>query len=218
MSNKNTDTLITALAADLAPVRRLSQPGKRLTVWVLVAFPLSLLLGALVEGQNIMLAFDRISDPRLVAELAAILATALTAGYAALSSAQPGRSPHMWVLPVVPFIVWLGLVGESCFTLWVKIGDQINFAPEWVCVPSVMATGAVPTLVIVLMIKRGTILNAPLTAMLATLAAAALGAVGLRLFHQPDAVVLVFLWQLIATIGLFVCSGITAAYMQHRAA
>ena len=218
MSNKNTDTLIKALAADLAPVRRLSQPGKRLTVWVLVAFPLSLLLGALVEGQNIMLAFDRISDPRLVAELAAILATALTAGYAALSSAQPGRSPHMWVLPVVPFLVWLGLVGESCFTLWVKIGDQINFAPEWVCVPSVMATGAVPTLVIVLMIKRGTILNAPLTAMLATLAAAALGAVGLRLFHQPDAVVLVFLWQLIATIGLFVCSGITAAYMQHRAA
>jgi len=218
MSNTEMDKLISALAVDLAPVQRLRPPAVRLAVWVFFALPISLLLGALVESQNIQLAADRLQDPRMLVELIAILATALSAGYAALCCVQPGRSRFAWTLPIVPFLTWLALIGESCWTLWQNVGGQISFAPHWVCVPAVISTGAVPTVLIVMMIRRGAVLNAPLTVMLTTLAASALGAVGLRLFHQPDAVALVFMWQLIATFMFFVISGLAAAYMQNRAA
>ena len=218
MSTMNTNTLISALTTDLRPTRRLSSPGYRLLKWVLVALPCSLLLGALVETQNIQLAITRISDPRMLVELAAILITALTAAYAALVSVQPGRPGLTWALPIIPFLAWLGLIGESCWSLWVKIGDQISFAPNWVCLPSVTATGAVPALAIILMIRRGVLFNAPLTFALATLAASALGAVALRLFHQPDAVALVFLWQLVATVMFIIGAAITAYIMQRRMA
>jgi hypothetical protein len=120
------------------------------------------------------------------------------------------------MLPVVPFLTWLWLIGDSCWTLWQQVGDQMSFAPHWTCLPAVVATGAVPTVLIVMMIRRGAILEAPKTVMLSILAASALGAVGLRLFHEPDAVALVFMWQLIATFMLFVVSGLVTAFMQNR--
>lgn len=213
-----TDDLIADLSRDLTPVRRLAHPAKRLAGWMVVALPVSLVLGALVESQHLTLAMERIRDPRIVVELVAILATAVAAGYAALSSAQPGRSQRVWLLPVVPFFVWLSLVGENCWRLFERIGpDQFSFAPHWVCFPSVAATGFAPALVMALLLKRGALLSPAMTVALGTLAAAALGAVGLRLYHPPDATVLLMLWQLIATVVFLGVAGGISALISRRA-
>ena len=151
--NKQTDDLIAQLAGGLQPVHRLAHPAKRLLVWVALALPVSLISGVLVEGQNLNMAIERLQDQRVIVELAAIMLTALLAGYAALSSAQPGRSDKVWLLPVLPFVAWLSLIGESCWTLFQQIGPaEFSFAPHWVCYPAVAATGFAPALFIAVLI------------------------------------------------------------------
>lgn len=219
--NQQTDNLIDALSADLAPVKRLAPVGRRLVFWLAVALPVSLALGSIVEQQTLgidttQLAAARLGDPRMAIELVAIFVTALAAGYATLASTVPGRSPHLWLLPVLPLLTWMALVGEGCWRLWLEVGDALSFAPHWSCYPSVVATGAVPALAIVVMVRRGSMLSPIPTIALATLAASALGAVGLRLFHPPDATVMLMLWQLVATVSFFALAALTAAWLRPQ--
>lgn len=216
---KTTENLIADLAGDLQPVKRLAHPAKRLVKWVVVALPASLFLGAVIEQQHLTLALERIRDARILIELAAILLTALTAGYAALCSTQPGRSSKMWALPIAPFVLWLSLIGENCWRLFEQVGpDQFSFAPHWTCYPSVAATGFAPALVMVVLLKRGALLTPSATVALGTLAAAALGAVGLRLYHPPDATAMLMLWQLIATVTFLAIASVASSYMSNRGA
>lgn len=225
----STEHLIASLSTDLPPVKRLAAPGKRLLGWVAVALPISLILGSVVEQQSFAivlgerrpfdLALQRLTEVRSLIELAAILITALTAGYAALSSAQPGRSPRVWMLPVLPFLAWLALVGESCFRLFEQVGpDQFSFAPHWTCYPSVLATGFAPALVIAILLKRGMLISPSLSTGLGVLAASALGAVGLRLFHPPDATALLLFWQLFATVTFLVIATAVGKILELREA
>lgn len=208
-------------------MKRMASPGKRLLTWLAVALPLSLIMGSIVEQQSFALvmgereafalAFERLTDARSLLELGAILLTALTAGYAALCGVQPGRSQKAWMLPVLPFMAWAALVGESCFQLFVKIGpDQFSYAPHWTCYPSVVATGAAPALVMVILLKRGMLTSPTVTVVLGVLSAAALGAVGLRLFHPPDATAMLLLWQLIATLTFLGLASMLSSYLSHR--
>ena len=212
-----TDDLIAQLGGNLPPVTRLAHPFKRLLHWLMIALPMSLVLGALLEQQHLSLALTRPQEPRLLWELGAIFATALTAGYAALSTAQPGRSQHIWLLPVLPFLTWLSLVGESCLQFIDQIGlAQFSFAPHWSCYPTVVATGFAPAVLMVVLVNRGAVLRPTQTIVLATLAASALGAVGLRLYHPPDATVILLLWQFIATVTFLGLAGLISNYMVTR--
>ena len=229
-ATRDTERLIDVLAADLAPVERLRSPARRLFAWLAAALPVSLILGALVEraglggplatpGAAVAQTLSRLGEPYALAEMAAILATAAAAGYAALASIQPGRSRALWALPIAPFLIWLAFVGEGCWQLWRQLGpDQFSFAPHWTCFPSVAATGAAPAILLVLMLRRGALTSPAPTAALAALAAAALGAVGLRLFHPPDATWLMLIWQFVATIVFFAASGVVAALLARRGA
>jgi len=214
---QTTDNLIAELSGDLKPVKRLPHPGKRLLGWLALALPASLILGALVEQQHLSLALERIHDTRIMLELAAILATALSAGYAALASAQPGRSDKVWMLPVVPFLVWLSLVSETCWRLFERLGpEQFSFAPHWTCYPSVVATGFAPAVLMVVLLRRGALTRPTVSVVLATLAASALGAVGLRLYHPPDATVLLLIWQFIATVTFLGLAALISGAMSRR--
>ncbi|PHS73923.1 MAG: hypothetical protein COB59_12535 [Rhodospirillaceae bacterium] len=212
-----TDNLIAQLAGGLEPVKRMSHPGVRMLGWIALALPVSLFLGAMLEDQNILFALERIQDPSLLTELIAIFATALTAGYAALCCAQPGRSTKAWMLPVFPFIAWLYLIGENCLSLYEQIGpDQFSFAPIWACFPAIATTGFAPALVMVILLRRGVLGQPTISAALAALAAAALGAVGLRLYHEPDATVMLLMWELIATITLMALTSLVFGYIYRR--
>ncbi len=215
--NQTTDNLIADLAGDLKPVKRLAHPAKRLLNWIALALPVSLVLGALVEQQHLALALERIHDARIMLEIAAILATALSAGYAALASAQPGRSEKVWMLPVLPFLVWLSFVSETCWRLFEQVGpDQFSFAPHWTCYPSVVATGFAPAIIMVVLLRRGAITRPTASVVLGTLAASALGAVGLRLYHPPDATALLLIWQFIATVTFLGMAALVSSYMSRR--
>lgn len=217
---RKTEDLINILSQDLNAVERMATPGKRLLFWLVIALPISLVLGSVVEQKTLgidttQLAVSRLGDIGMVMELIAILATAISAGFAALSSSQPGRSKQVWFLPIIPLLTWMALVGEGCWKLWLEIGpDKFSFVPHWSCYPSVVATGAIPAIALVIMLRQNTLFNPIITVGFATLGAAALGAVGLRLFHPPDATVMLMLWQLVATISFFLLSGLVATFIR----
>jgi len=215
--NQTTDTLIATLAKDLKPVKRMPDPSTCLLCWVVLALPVSLLLGSVVEQQHVSLAIERIHDPRVVLELVTILATALSAGYAALVSTQPGRNEKIWLLPVVPFLGWLSLVSESCWRLIEEVVPVLfSYTPHWTCFPSVVATGFAPALLMVMLLRRGAFIRPILTVVLGTLAASALGAVGLRLYHPPDATALLLIWQFIAMVMFLGAAALISAYISRR--
>jgi len=227
MTSTSTPNLIAALSQDLTPVHHIASPGWRLIGWLAVALPVSLVMGALVEQQSFALlagerepfelAMTRLTTGRSLLELGAILLTALTAAYAALCCVQPGRSDKAWMLPVLPFMAWLGLMGQNCLVLFQQIGyAQFSFVPHWTCYPSVVATGAAPAVVMVMLLRRGMVTTPTVTVVLAVLAASALGAVGLRLFHPPDATVMLLMWQFVATVTFLVAGALVSAYLSRR--
>jgi hypothetical protein len=69
----------------------------------------------------------------------------------------------------------------------------------------------------VVLLKRGAGLTPSMTVALGVLAASALGAVGLRLYHPPDATALLMLWQLIATVTFLGVAGLASRYWNRRA-
>lgn len=195
-----TNELIASLVADLKPVRRLFPPVWRLLGWLTVSMPAVAIVVALAGIRPDLMA--RLADPAFVAEQMTAAATALVAGWAALVACVPGtRRWQLWA-PVAPLALWTLSLGHQCWAEWVHLGASgMEFRPDWMCVPSIALTGAIPALAIVIAIRRGARLSAaPL--LWGSLAAAALANVALRLFHAEDAALMVIVWQF-GSVALF---------------
>jgi hypothetical protein len=190
----DTDRLIDTLAADLTPVRRLASPERRVALWLAVALPATAVVVAaygLRDDVAVMLA-----DPAFVVQMAAAVATALAAAWAAFSTGVPGARPWAVWAPVAPFAVWVASLGQQCVAEWLAFGAEgMEFAPDVECTGAIAVAGAVPALVIVAMIRRGANFRPGLTMLWGGLAAAALAYAAHRLFHERDAALLVLVWQ-----------------------
>jgi hypothetical protein len=98
-------------------------------------------------------------------------------------------------------------LGEGCWQTFAASGAEgLSFRIDFVCLPSILLVGILPGAVILKMIRQGAPIAPTTTTALATLAAAALGATALRLFHEQDASVMVLVWQfgsvvLLASLG-----------------
>jgi hypothetical protein len=208
MSTMDTDELIARLARDTVPVRRLPSPARRAVLWFAIALPaVALIVLAMSPRPDFA---ERLQDGRYLLEQAAALATAVLAAVAAFSAGVPGRSKWILWLPLVPLAVWLGSLGQGCWQTWLRIDTEgIHFSPDWICIPAIAITGAVPGAAMVAMIRRGAPLMPRLTMALGALAAGALADVGLRLFHPQDASLMVLVWQF-GTVALLTALASTA--------
>jgi hypothetical protein len=120
------DHLIQQLAERAQPVSRLLAPWRRTSLW----------LGASLAYVGIVVAAHLLAggglpgsiEPRLVLELAAILATAITAAIAAFSSVVPGRDRRLLLLPLIP-LKRLATLGHSCPQDWRVLGQPACCAP-----------------------------------------------------------------------------------------
>jgi hypothetical protein len=180
-----TDQLIGSLARDLSPVRRLRPPLWRLCAWAAVA----LAAGALV----VVAAGPRPELPAHLAQmdfsmsLAAALVTALAAGWAALAAGVPGSPRWTGWLPVAPLAWWLATLGHQCWQDWLRVGPEgIVFNPEFGCFGSIALVGAVPALVLVLMIRRGARFHSATAIGWGALAVAMFANAAHLLFHEGE--------------------------------
>lgn len=191
-----TERLIAELADDLSPVRRLARPGVRLAAWFAVSVPAAALV-ALAFGLRPDLAV-RLADPGfLVAEGAALL-TALAAAYAALCAGLPDQPGWKLWLPLAPLALWLAVPGQQCVAITIRLGPEgLRLTSDMMCLPAIAIGGLVPTVAIVAMLRHaGSRLRATHACLCGSLAAAALGAAALRLYHAEDAASMILVWQL----------------------
>ncbi len=207
----DTDTLIERLSEDAAPVRRLPAPWLRALLWLLPGLAIIAAVVVAVKGL-----FDPrmvLADHRMVIEEAATLVTAVTAALAAFQSTVPGASRRWLWVPLAPLAVWLASVGQGCIDDYIRLGMAglaVRF--DGGCMLPMVLIGFVPTIMIVVMLRRGAPLAPRLTLALAGLAVAALANFGLILFHTGDVSIMVLVWHF----GLVMVASAVAAALGPR--
>lgn len=207
-----TDDLIEELAKTSTPVRSLASPWLRASVWLAISLPYLLMI-ALMMGVRPDL-FAKLGDPRFLIEQAAALATGVAAAVAAFAATIPGYDRRVLLAPLPPLAVWIGSIGQGCVSVWLEAGPHgLAFRSDWLCLPAIMIAGAVPAVVMVLMLRRGAPLRPTTAVALGGLAAAGLGNFGLRFFHPEDASLMVLVWQFGTVVLLTLISGALARYV-----
>lgn len=202
-----TDELILQLASETRPVRRLRPPMTRMAIWLALSLPWVLAIVFVMGLRPDLTA--RLSDGRWLIEQGAALATALMAAMAAFCAGVPGRPKWEHLLPLLPLAVWLGTLSQDCFQGWISYGSAgLVLHPDWQCVPGIIMVGMGPAVAMTAMILRGSPIAPMTTTALGALAAGGLAEVGLRLFHQVDASLMVLVWQAGTVVGLTLVAGL----------
>ncbi|MGE0751293.1 MAG: NrsF family protein [Variibacter sp.] len=190
-----TDKLIQGLVARAEPVSRLPSPPVRLARWLALGIPYVALVVLAMSPRPDLTA--KLTDPSYIVEQLAALATGFAAGFAAFASVVPAYDRRCLLLPLVPFAVWLGILGFGCLQSWIQVGAAgLSIQPDWFCFPAIVLVGMIPAITMALMVRRGAPLTPHLTTALGGLAAAGIGNFGLRLFHPQDASIMVLIWQM----------------------
>ena len=207
MSQLRTDELIERLTKEVRPVRRLRPPALRTAIWLALSLPW---VAAVVFVMGVRPDLGaRLSDSRWLLEQSAALATAIMAAMAAFCAGVPGRPRWEHFMPLLPLAVWLGVLGQGCLQAWSSMGASgLALSPDWQCLPGIVMVGLGPAVVMTVMILRGTAIAPVVTTALGALAAGGLAEVGLRLFHQVDASLMVLVWQAGTVFGLSFAAGL----------
>lgn len=200
-----TEDLINALANKAEPVEPLWHPAARAMAWMMGSV---IYVGAIiwVIGPRADIS-DKLADPRFLIEVGAALLTSMMAAAAAFCAGCPGRPLWERFAPFPFLAVWLASLGEGCWRQWVQNGSEgLTVNIDLVCFQNILFVSILPALAILVMIRQGAPLAPMSTTGLATLAATALGAAALRLFHAQDVSLMLLIWQfgsvlLLAAIG-----------------
>jgi hypothetical protein len=215
----DTNALIAELASSVAPVRRLPAPWVRMLMWLLISVPFLAVIWLMMPSDINLAA--ALADRRFLFEETVLLVTALTAALAAFGSVVPGYDRRILLIPLLPLLLWLASLGEGCWRNWVVLGaGGLTLRPDWDCLPPAILIGIVPSIVMVVMLRRGAPLLPRVSIALAALAVAAPANLGLRLFHVGDASVMVLFWHLggaAVLTGLAALAGRRVLYWRHAA-
>jgi hypothetical protein len=188
-NDTDTSELVTALAARLAPVRRLRPPALRALGWLalvalLAAWPVA-------HFAQLPVFLTRTAEPRVALECAATLLTGLAALLAAFSLSVPGRSRRWAWAPLPPLALWIAASGYGCLANGLGgggPGDPLGESRR--CFVFIVAT-SVPLAALLFAALRRARPLAPLpVAMTGALAVAALAAFVLQFFHPFDVTVI----------------------------
>jgi hypothetical protein len=197
---RGTSDLIRRLAADGDAVRPLPSPWQLLALWLAVSLPYFLLFFLVWPRLPIGSGFD----DRFVIQQLAALATAIAAAYAAFATMVPGSSRAIALIPLGPLAVWVGNLGVAC-AHDVSTASAISpVLPYWGCLPITLVAGLIPTIVMIVMLRRGAPLTPHLTIALGGLAGAAAANVAIRFIHAVDASLVVLTWHVAAVLAISV--------------
>jgi len=189
-----TTDLIAQLAADVRPVRPLRPPMLRTLLWLAVAV---LVIGTVVAAFGIRPDFmTEMGETRYQLEWAGSLLTGILAAVAAFHVSLPDR-PRAWaLLPLPGLALWLFSIGYGCMTDWVRLGPQgFAFGVSFFCFRSILLISLPLSLVLLAMLRLAGPVRPVATIASGMLAAAALSACGVSMFHGDEATLMVLIWH-----------------------
>ncbi len=180
------DRLIGALAANLAPVRRLPRPLLRTLFWLLLVAAIAAALAMFSNGAATWQRMAASSDMWLAA--LGSIATAAAAAFAAFVLNLPDRSRAWVLLPLPAAVLWVAASGLGCLRAYVLPGTHVAAIGETRdCLAFIVGLSVPLSAALIVMLRRGYSLTPYLAAAMAGLAAAAAAATLLNLFHPFDA-------------------------------
>ena len=200
-----TPDLIEALAANLAPVRRLRPPVTRAACWMLLV---ALLLALLAVSQGIRPDLtQRSRELTFILGMSGALLTGVLAAVAAFMLSLPDRSRFCLLLPAPALVLWLSTIGYQCLTNWVSLEPNgIHLGETTQCFATLVLTSLPLSLAMLVMLRYAAPLRPIAVTLTGSLAVAAISATALSLFHELDATVMILMWNL-GTAALFVGLG-----------
>ncbi len=180
------DALISALSADLRPVRRLASPWRRAALWLIAGLWVGLLLSLFADWGALWARLTSAADMWLSVLGAA--ATCVLAGAAALQIAIPGRSVRWALLPLPALAVWVGASTAGCLRL-APLTATMPMPPmhPMVCLEFLLLVSLPLAMLLTWLLVRACPLRPGVTAALAGLASAGGAATLLTLVHPFDA-------------------------------
>jgi hypothetical protein len=190
-----TSDLISSLAKDLPPVRRLRPPVVRASCWLVLAAAVLTLL-AIAQGLRPDLA-QRLNDPAFAVGMIASILTGVLAAIAAFLVSLPDRSRFWLLLPIPALGIWLSNIGYQCLTQWISIGpDGIGLGEAVQCFATLVLTSLPLSLMMLVMLRHAAPLRPRTVTVMGSLSVAAITATALSLFHTMDATVMILMWNL----------------------
>ncbi|CDX21768.1 conserved membrane hypothetical protein [Mesorhizobium sp. ORS 3324] len=211
-----TDDLISALAANLRPVRRLRPPLLRATGFLLLA-ALILAMIALVHGWRPGL-LVRLAEIRFALSLAGALLTGVLAAVAAFLVSLPGRSRHWLWLPIPSLALWLFSIGYQCLSFWTPMASEGASPGETAsCIATLVLTSLPLSLALALMLRHAASFNPAPVIFAASLSVAGITAAALTLFHPLDASVEILMFNLGTGLLIMLSGAAINMFLSRRA-
>lgn len=207
-----TSDLISSLAANLTPVRRLRPPVTRAACWLLLA---TLILSMLAISQGIRPDLpQRLQDPAFAVDMGASVFTGILAAVAAFLVSLPDRSRLWLLLPVPTLVAWLTNIGYQCLTRWVTFDPNgVSLGETARCFATLVLTSLPLSLAMLVMLRHAAPLRPTTVTLMGSLAVAAITATALSLFHALDATVMILAWNAGAAVLIVGLGGILSRRM-----
>lgn len=204
-----TENLIQELIHELKPVKRINSTSKRLIHFVAIAT--FCFLGALsIFGirEDIR---EAISNPAFFFQAIILFILAVLSALSALILSVPGeeRSSRVRWIPILVFFLWGGTL------VWLLTENQGSVGHGLNCIRDIVVFGAVPGIVLMIMVRKAAALTAGWNGALLLMSVAALGALGAQFVCHNDSPSHLLLWHLIPVamaglIGVFLGKWILA--------
>ena len=185
-SNSSHERLISDLADDLAPVRRLRPPGVRALTWLAVVVATGLVLAAFADLSALVHRLGGARDMWL--SVIGSTCTAILASVATFQLSLPDARRAWALLPLPAALLWIIASGVGCLRNWLVPDTHAADLPEARdCLILIVGLAVPLSALLIVMLRRACSLQPELTALIAGLASAAAAATLLNFFHQFDA-------------------------------
>ncbi|HML07451.1 MAG TPA: NrsF family protein [Xanthobacteraceae bacterium] len=180
------DHLISALAANLRPIRPLPPPALRTLFWLILV---AVIATALATFSDVAAMWRRMTaTPDMWLAGLGSIATMVTAAFAAFEVSLPDRSRAWALLPLPAAALWVGASGLGCMRAYVLPGTHVATIGETLdCLLFIIGLSVPLSVTLIVMLRRAHSLAPPLTAAIAGLASAAAAAILLNFLHPFDA-------------------------------
>jgi len=190
-----TQDLIDAIVQTATPVRRLRPPIIRAGLWLAFA---AIVLGLIAIAHGVRPDFsDRVRQPLFVLSMVGALATSVLAAVASFRISLPDSSRLCIVLPLPGLALWISTIGYGCLTDWVSMEpDGVHMGEAVRCFATLLMTSVPLSIAMLVMLRYAARLRPLEVSVMGGLAVAAVTAFALSLFHDPDATVMILIWNL----------------------
>jgi hypothetical protein len=219
-----TEDLVSAMAREMGPVKRLRPPLTRAALWLgFSALVIAAVVAVVGPRENLA---ERLSQPWEMAQLAAAVLTAILAAVAAFHLALPDRSDAWAMLPVPGFVAWLASLGWGCVSDFIRLGPEgISLGTSWGCLGFILGLSAPMGAAMLLALRHAGPIRPVPTMATGVLSVAMLASFGLSLVHYLDAAIMILVWHAGAVLLAVVIGGglggrvlARAAALRHAAA